>query len=65
MKDFVIITDSTSDLPVNIINELGILVIPMLFTIGETNYMHYPDERELESHEFYERLRLGKNLPQR
>ena len=60
MKDFVIITDSTSDLPVNIINELGILVIPMLFTIGETNYMHYPDERELESHEFYERLRLGK-----
>ncbi len=60
MKDFVIITDSTSDLPVNIINELGILVIPMLFTIGETNYMHYHDERELESHEFYERLRLGK-----
>lgn len=60
MKDFVIITDSTSDLPVNIINELGIQVIPMLFTLGEANYMHYPDERELEIHEFYERLQLGE-----
>lgn len=60
MKDFVIVTDSTSDLPANIINELGIQVIPMSFNIGMDNYIHYPDERELGIHEFYERIRHGE-----
>lgn len=60
MKDYVIITDSTSDLPANITDELGIQVIPMPFNLGDDNYIHYPDGRELEIHKFYERLRLGE-----
>jgi len=60
MKDYVIITDSTSDLPTDIINEFGIAVIPMPFNLGDDNYIHYPDGRELEIHKFYERLRLGE-----
>ncbi|MDD2569108.1 MAG: DegV family protein [Clostridia bacterium] len=59
IKDYVIFTDSTSDLPVNIIQENNIQVIPMCFEIGEKKYMHYPDEREMNSHEFYDKLRVG------
>lgn len=59
-NDYVIITDSTSDLPIDIINTLGIYVLPMPFTLGDVNYMHHPDDRELEINEFYERLRLGE-----
>ncbi len=60
MKDYIIFTDSTSDLPLNIIKELGIKVIPMSFSLNDKNYVHYPDERELDIHEFYEKLRKGE-----
>ncbi|MGB4588936.1 MAG: DegV family protein [Clostridiaceae bacterium] len=58
-NDYVIITDSTSDLPIEIINALGIYVVPMPFTLSGVNYLHYPDGRELDINEFYARLRLG------
>ena len=40
MKDYVIVTDSTSDLPANITDELGIQVIPMPFNLGDYNFIH-------------------------
>jgi len=59
MKNYMIMTDSTSDLPVDIADHFGIQVIPMPFTMGTESYMHYLDNRELGIHEFYERLRGG------
>lgn len=59
MKDYVIITESTSDLPVEIIEELGIHIIPMEYRIDDKNYFNYPDERELSAKEFYNKLRDG------
>jgi DegV family protein with EDD domain len=59
MKNYVIMTDSTSDLPVDIADHFGIQVIPMPFTMGTDSYMHYLDNRELGIHEFYEKLRGG------
>ncbi|MBW7572530.1 DegV family protein [Caproiciproducens faecalis] len=60
MYDYRIITDSTSDLPVKLIKSLDIEVIPMTFTVGESSYSNYPDERDISSHDFYDRLRAGE-----
>jgi len=61
MRDYVIITDSTADLPLEIIEKLNIDVIPMSFDMGDENYTHYPDEREIKIHDFYDRLKNGEN----
>ena len=60
MRDYVIVTDSTSDLPASLEQELEVVVIPMEFTINEDSYHHYPDERELPTAELYRRLREGE-----
>lgn len=60
MKEYVIFTDCTSDLPPSILEELDIQVIPMEFKIGISEYVHYADSRELGQTEFYERLRNGE-----
>ncbi len=57
MRDYVIITDSTSDLTPELIKELGVTVIPMEFNVAGKNYLNYPDEREISSKEFYNLLR--------
>jgi DegV family protein with EDD domain len=60
MSEYKIITDSTSDLSPKMVKELEIEVIPMAFSINEDTYYNYPDERELSSHDFYDRLRSGE-----
>ena len=59
MNDYVIFTDAASDLPINLINDYEISVIPMRFEIGGDSYRHYPDDRELGYFNFYEMLRGG------
>lgn len=59
MKNYVIITESTSDITQGIADELGIVVIPMNFEVNQKSYIHYPDARELGIHEFYEALKSG------
>ncbi len=61
MNEFKIVTDSTSDLPQELVDELGVTVIPMNFTIGDDSFFNYPDEREISSHDFYTRLAAGEN----
>jgi len=61
MRDYVIITDSTSDLTPDLINELGITVIPMEFNVGDKSYLNYSDEREITYKEFYNLLRNGES----
>ena len=60
MNDYVIITDSTTDLPQDLIKELGIVIIPLLYNIDGDEYYNYPDERGLDPKEFYAQLRNGK-----
>ncbi len=57
MSDYVIVTDSSADLDDVLAKELGVEVIPLKFTIGGETYSNYPDNREMEPHVFYERLR--------
>ncbi len=59
MKDYVIVSDATLDLPADVVQEYGIQVIPMGFRVGDEVYSHYPDERELTVEEFYNKLKNG------
>ncbi|MFB0921494.1 MAG: DegV family protein [Oscillospiraceae bacterium] len=60
MSNYKIVTDSTSDLPAFLVEELELHVIPMLYTVDEKDYLNTPDEKYLSSHDFYELLRAGK-----
>jgi DegV family protein with EDD domain len=60
MRNYVIFTESTADLPIDIIEELDIKVIPMVFGFENESYVDYPDHRELDIKVFYERLKNGE-----
>ena len=36
-----------------LVEELGIHVIPMSFNFGDESYTHYPDEREYSAKDFF------------
>ena len=57
---FVLLTDSSADLSAEMVRELDIQVLPLTFTLNETNYCNYPDNREMDPHLFYEKLRAGE-----
>ena len=60
MEQFQIVTDSTSDLTQDMVDELGVELIPMNFTIGKDSFMDYADERDIASHDFYQRIAQGE-----
>lgn len=60
MRDYIIVTDATSDIPNEMANELNVKVVPMSFSLGEKNYNHYPDYRELDIKTFYDKQRAGQ-----
>ncbi len=59
MSDFVIVTDSSADLDARLVDQLGVQVLPLRFTLGGTTYCNYPDNRDMDPHVFYDRLRQG------
>ena len=60
MSDFVILTDSSADLSEEIVQQQKIQVLPLTVTIGGQDYRDWPDHRELDPHQFYDRLRKGE-----
>ena len=62
MKKYIIVTDSTTDLPDSYAEENGIKVIPLGFTIDGKSYANYLDNRELSSIEFYNMVKEGKTV---
>ena len=60
MSNYKIVTDSTTDLSAEMVENLGLHIIPMHYTIDGRDYINTPDERDLSSHDFYEMLRAGK-----
>ena len=59
MSDFVIVTDSSADLPADLVRELGVEDHPLSFTIQGKTYRNYPDGREMAPGAFYQLLRSG------
>ncbi|MBH1941257.1 DegV family protein [Mobilitalea sibirica] len=59
MSDYVIVSDATLDLPIQILEEYDINVIPMGFDIDGVEFNHYPDEKEISVEAFYGKLKAG------
>ena len=57
MADYVITTDSNSDVLPEFIKENDLTVIPQYYAFGDTVY---GDELNMEPHEFYETMRNGE-----
>ncbi len=55
-----IITDSACDLPIDLIQTLGITMVPLTVFFGETSYL---DGIEIAPAEFYEKLQTSPVLP--
>ena len=60
MEKIKIITDSTLDLPANLVREKGIEVLPLLINFGEESYL---DGVEINTHDMLERIEKENILP--
>ena len=59
MPEFVILTDSSADLSAEMAQKLNVEILPLGFVMDNQTYRNYPDNREMDPHVFYERLRAG------
>ncbi len=54
---YIIATDSCADLPIEMIREMELEIIPLTVDIEGITYYNYPDERDLTFKTFYEKMR--------
>jgi DegV family protein with EDD domain len=59
-KPVAVVTDSTADIPPEVVQELGITVVPLQVIFGEESFR---DRIDLTSEEFFQRLKATKELP--
>lgn len=59
MREYVLMTDSSCDLPDELAKELGLTVLPLSFVQDGKTYRNYLDCREMPSKVFYKNLRDG------
>ncbi len=59
MRDYVLVSDSTGDLPIDVIKELDIKILPFSYSINDEVFNYYLDERDGDISRFYDRLRNG------
>ncbi len=57
--DYVFMTDASCDLTEELVNEVGVEVIPMEFHMEGKSYLHYTDCRMMSLDEFYGKLKKG------
>ena len=46
MRDYIVISDSTADLPIAVVKELEVPIVPFSYSIEEQVYEYYLDERD-------------------
>jgi hypothetical protein len=63
MQDYCIMTDVTADLPPEILKQYGIEALPMPFKLGNGDYTHYADFREVSVADFTGGCRRERSLP--
>lgn len=59
MSDYVILTDSSCDLPPELAEQLNLDVLPLTVEIEGKRYHNYLDGREIDPRDFYAKLRAG------
>ena len=57
MSDFVIVTDSSCDLPASLADKMELSVLPLTVYVEGRQYINYLDEREISFADFYKKLR--------
>ena len=62
-KNYAIISEMNGDFTVDLIKQDDLIVLPMRFMINGKEYLHYADEREMKTHDFYEKVKASKELP--
>ena len=60
MNKYIILTDSSCDLPQAKYDALGVDYVPLTVNLDGKDYNNYADWREIEPHAFYEELRAAK-----
>lgn len=60
MEDYVIVTDSSCDLPAGLAEELGLAVLPLSFNLNGKEYRNLLDGDEMPFGEFYSHIRAGE-----
>lgn len=60
MNDYILLTDSSADLPDELVRTLGIEVLPLSFHLQGKTYWNWPDDREMDPRDFYRMLREGE-----
>ena len=58
-KTYQIITDAACDLPEDLVEQCGLAVIPMIFTMDGKEYHQYSDHHEYPADRFFDALRHG------
>jgi DegV family protein with EDD domain len=61
MSKVAIVTDSTSDIPKELVNKLNITVVPLKVIFGEESFLE--DGKEITLDEFYKKIRTSEKLP--
>ncbi|MFA5442576.1 MAG: DegV family protein [Bacilli bacterium] len=60
MKQYILVTEACSDLPLDFVKKHNIAIVPMLLEIEGKSYSHNLEEKELKLHDFYNQLRDKK-----
>ena len=58
MRDYILMSDSTTDLPVDVVRKMGVKIIPFSYSVNDITREHYLDERD-DVKAFYNDLREG------
>ena len=59
MRDYVIMTDSCCDLSRQEVEELGLTVLPLTFTVDGESFLNTPDHASMSPEEFFRRVAAG------
>lgn len=57
--EYVLVCDSTADLPVDVVKQLDTQVLPFSYSIGDDIFFYYLDERDGDIADFYAKLKSG------
>lgn len=60
MSNYVIVTDSSCDLGQDMVEKLGVKVLPLSFTIKGRTCQNHPDNRDMAPKTFYQLIREGE-----
>ena len=60
MNDYILVSDSTADLPIDVVKELGVKIIPFSYSINDEPLQYFLDERDGDISVFYDRVKKGE-----